>query len=122
MLQEQSLGKGEKVMSIAKMLNRTMFDIEKIGNFKYVHFWGYLYASEYDNMYCHLEYVGFFVPLSEVLNEGFSAYEENHQEFYNQTIADCDEQQVAMILREKFSEIDEKDINMDIPYGTYILK
>ena len=52
----------------------------------------------------------------------FSAYEENHQEFYNQTIADCDEQQVAMILREKFSEIDEKDINMDIPYGTYILK
>ena len=99
-----------------------MFDIEKIGNFKYVHFWGYLYASEYDNMYCHLEYVGFFVPLSEVLNEGFSAYEENHQEFYNQTIADCDEQQVAMILREKFSEIDEKDINMDIPYGTYILK
>lgn len=95
MLQEQSLGKGEKIMSIAKMLNRTMFDIEKIGNFKYVHFWGYLYASEYDNMYCHLEYVGFFVPLSEVLNEGFSAYEENHQEFYNQTIADCDEQQVV---------------------------
>ena len=73
-------------------------------------------------MYCHLEYIGFFVPLSEVLNEGFSAYEENHQEFYNQTIADCDEQQVGMILREKFSEIDEKDINMDIPYGTYILK
>ena len=33
MLQEQSLGKGEKIMSIAKMLNRTMFDIEKIGNF-----------------------------------------------------------------------------------------
>lgn len=74
-------------------LDKDIIDIFEINGEKYIHFFGYGYESEEnkDNgfkEYRILEYVGFCVPLHDVIKCGYSEYLDRYSEFFKQCISD----------------------------------
>lgn len=108
-------------------VDSTIIEICDWDGIKSVHFMGYGYRRDReDPPYLFTEYTWFISPLESVLKEGFAEYEEQNQEFYKQYIEECDEERCRWIYEhydngEMPKFIYEDEINMDTPYGTYIL-
>ena len=114
-------------MTYDQIRNKTIFSIEKQGDEKVIHFYGYGYTTDdKEKPYRLLEYTFCYVPLSEVIDKGFYTCEDEYGSEAKQYITDLETEEEVVKCYEHYDDgkapqlIDLTTLSMDTPCGAYI--